>query len=140
MDLPAKLSFCCALAVLLAACASGPESQPPNTALADAQTAIAQAEQADAGRYAPVALDNARNKLTDAEQLLGPERDNEDHFLEARRLAEEAAADAQLARAQALARQAQMNAEAAEERASGTPAGSQLEPQPQPLTPPGGAS
>ncbi|HET6654869.1 MAG TPA: DUF4398 domain-containing protein [Gammaproteobacteria bacterium] len=107
--------------------------------MADAQTAIAQAEQADAARYAPVALDNARNKLTDAKQMLGPERDNEDNFLEARRLAEEAAADAQLARAQALAHQAQMQTEAAEERAS-LQSAPQPVPQPEPLTPPAGGA
>lgn len=136
MDLRGRYLFCGALAVLLTACASGPPLQPPNAALADAQTAIAQAEQADAARYAPVALDNARNKLTDAKDLLGPERDNEDNFVKARRLAEEAAADAELARAQALAKQALMNADTAQGRASDSP----LEPQPEPLAPPGGAS
>ncbi|HET6725001.1 MAG TPA: DUF4398 domain-containing protein [Gammaproteobacteria bacterium] len=136
MDIFGKLPASAALMLIVAACASAPPPALPTSALADAQTAITQAEQANADRYAPVALDNARDKLDAAERALGPDRDNEDQYNDARRLAEEAAADAQFARAQALAKQAELHASAAAQRASDTPP-----PTPQPLTPPpGGAS
>lgn len=136
MDAFGKLSFAAALTLLVAACAAAPPPALPTSALADAQTAITQAEQANADRYAPVVLDSARNKLLAAKRALGPDRDNEDQYDDARRLAEEAAADAQFARAQALEKQAEQRAGAATQRAAETPT-----PPPQPLTPPpGGAS
>lgn len=136
MDVFARFLPLGAVAVLLAACASAPPPTLPNSALADAQTAISQAEQADADRYAAVTLDNARSKLTAAKNLLGPDQDDEDKYDDARRLAEEAAADAELARAEALAKQAEAHAQAAQEKAAHTPALNT----PQPLNPPGGAS
>lgn len=114
MDVSVKLSLCGAIAVLLAACASGPPPHPPNSALADAQNAISQAEQANASRYAPNALHSARDKLTAANRTAGS--GNEDQYDDARRLAREATADADYARAKALAKQARKRAREAQQR------------------------
>jgi hypothetical protein len=111
MDVFSKFAACGAVAVLLAACASGPSAHPPNSALAKAQSAINSAEHAGAGQYASHALNRARNKLRSAKKVLGPDRDNTDQFGNARRLAEEATADAKYAQAQARAKQAETRAQ-----------------------------
>jgi hypothetical protein len=74
----------------LVACASTPP--PPVAALTSARSAVTQAEAAGAGQLAPVELLSARDKLNRADQAVREER-----FAEARRLADESAADAQLA-------------------------------------------
>jgi hypothetical protein len=79
-----------ALALSLVACASAPP--PPVAALTSARSALTQAEAAGAGQLAPVELLSAREKLNRADQAVREER-----FAEARRLADESAADAQLA-------------------------------------------
>lgn len=88
-----------AMALGLAACASPPP--PPVAALTSARSAVTQAEAAGAGQLAPVELLSAREKLTRADQAVREER-----FAEARRLADEAAADAQLAERTARAQRA----------------------------------
>lgn len=74
-------------------CASGP---PPRQEMAVADFAVNEAEEAEASRYAPVDLRSARNKLGAAERAMA-----EGDYVEARRLAEQALVDAQLAEAKA---------------------------------------
>lgn len=79
-----------ATAVLaLAACASVPR---PDAEMAVAQSTLSQAQSARAEQYAPVELHNARTRFGWAQQAMA----REDYAL-ARRLAEEADADAKLA-------------------------------------------
>ena len=89
-------------AVALAACASSPA--PPETELAAAELAVGEAEEADARTHAPVLLQQAQEKLARARQAVEGEA-----MVDARRLAEQATVDAQLAEAQARATIAQSN-------------------------------
>jgi hypothetical protein len=73
----------------LAACASVP---PPTASLQSAQQAIVTAEQANAGRYAPGELGEARAELTSANAAV-----TEQHMVMAERLANESRTEAQLA-------------------------------------------
>lgn len=91
----------------LAACASTPK---PVAELASARTAVDSVEDTAAAREAPVLLDRARSKLQRAESAMEAER-----YDEARRLANESLADAQLARATADAAVAERNARELEE-------------------------
>lgn len=83
-----------AFALTLAACASSPKA--PDQALRAAQQAIASAEQARAGEYAMVELNQARDKLTSAHSAV---RDK--NMLVAERLAIESKIGAELAIASA---------------------------------------
>ena len=78
---------------LFAACSSLP---PPTDQIAVARAAIDQAQANDAPELAPVELNNARGKLTRATQAM-----NTKDYEQARRLAQQAEADAQLAQAKA---------------------------------------
>jgi hypothetical protein len=82
-----------AVALSLAACATLP---PPTEQLAAARAAIQSAEVAGADKVAPVELTQARERLT-AAQLAVSRNETEN----ARRLADEALVDAQLAQAKA---------------------------------------
>lgn len=84
-----------ALLTLMAACATTP---PDPRLLDNARDAIAQAESAEAEEYAPLELRFAHERLTAAEQALDNEREDE-----ARRLAEQAELEAQLALARTRA-------------------------------------
>lgn len=84
----------CALA--LGACAS--QGEPPVAPLAVARTSVGQADAADAARLAPVEYQSARDKLMQAEVAMRNER-----YVDARRLADEAAADADVAQRKARA-------------------------------------
>jgi hypothetical protein len=86
---------------LLGACSSVP---PPDDAIATAKMALQRAEATEAPREAPVELQQARDKLTGAEKAMVAE-----DYVTARRLAQEAAADAQFAEAQAQRAVAQRN-------------------------------
>ena len=88
------------LLVGVAGCASTDER--PDRALAVAETNIEQAEQAGANRYAADPLESAREKLAAAQTAVAREE-----MLEARRLAEEAAVDAELAGAMTRNRKAE---------------------------------
>ncbi|MEO8938343.1 MAG: DUF4398 domain-containing protein [Burkholderiaceae bacterium] len=77
-------------AVLLGGCAS--QGKPPVADLAIARTSVSQAEAAGAAQYAPVEFLSARDKLARAESAMREERYND-----ARRLTDEAAADADVA-------------------------------------------
>ncbi len=70
----------------------------PVAELATARSSITQAEAAGAGNLSPVELLSARDKLVRAEAAVGTEQ-----FSQARRLAEEAAVDAELAERKARA-------------------------------------
>ncbi len=77
--------------LLAAACASTP---PPTASLAAARSAIAEAEQADAGRYSAPELGEARDKLAAANADV-----EKKSMFGAQRLAEESRVDALLASA-----------------------------------------
>jgi hypothetical protein len=103
---PAKLpSLFCALllATQLGACRSAPE---PVAEMASARTAISGVRGTGAADLAPVELDRATTKLVRAEAAMNAKR-----YDEARRLAEEARADAELAAAMASAVQAERGAD-----------------------------
>ena len=89
--------------VLLAACSSVP---PPDDALASAEVAYQQAEAAGASTHSPAEMVRARSKLDEAKQAAVDER-----YTRARRLAEEAQVDSQLALAKSRAALAQTNTE-----------------------------
>jgi len=78
--------------LVLSACASTPPT--PSASLQEARKAIATAEQADAGRYAPGDLRDARANLEAADTAV-----NAKSMITARRFAEESTADAELATA-----------------------------------------
>ena len=78
--------------LLLAACASTPPA--PTARLQAAQLAISNAERADAGRYAPGELSEAREKLAFADTAVTEER-----MILAERFADESRAEAELASA-----------------------------------------
>lgn len=84
-----------ALLALITACATTP---PDPRILDNARDAIAQAESAEAEEYAPLEMRFARERLMAAEQALGNEREDD-----ARRLAEQAELEAQLALARTRA-------------------------------------
>jgi hypothetical protein len=77
--------------LMLAACASTP---PPTASLQAAHQAISNAERADAGRYAPAELSEARSKLASADSAV-----SEQKMTMAEQLAEESRVEAQLASA-----------------------------------------
>ena len=91
------------LVVGLAACASDPA---PEAELAAAEVAVDEAEEANAPARASGPYELARDKLDRAREAM---EDGEN--LEARRLAEQALVDAQLAEAQARSEVARQNAE-----------------------------
>lgn len=89
--------------VVLAACAS---PTPARLAISSADTAIDRAVKADAAKFAPLPLHLARDKLDRAKSSF-----TEDDYDIARRLAEEAQVDAELAETTALAERAQSQVE-----------------------------
>jgi hypothetical protein len=94
-------------ALMLGGCASTPE---PVAEMATARSTVNSVEAVDVRQMAPVQLDRAQTKLERAEAAL-----REENYDEARRLAQEAQADAQLAEALTEARIAQRNAEQIEQ-------------------------
>ena len=92
--------------VALAACASVP---PPTDAIAQAELALQQAETAQAAVHAPGDLLRAREQLEEAKALA---RDEE--YARARRLAEQSAADSQVAIAKSRAAIAEQTYQAAQ--------------------------
>ena len=83
-----------AAAVLALACESTP---PPPDEIADAEEAIAQARTRNAATHAPAALRKAEEKLAEARSAAREDDDEDENRRKARRLAEEAKVDAQLA-------------------------------------------
>ncbi len=86
----------------LAACSS---VRRPTSNMSQAQLAIRQADQSKASQYAPLELRNAQDKYAAAEQALRNEE-----YVKARRLADEALVDAQLAENKANSAIARQNA------------------------------
>ncbi len=84
---------------LLASCAS---TQPPTQELARTEAAIDQADQVGAQDYAPLEIREARKKLQQAKELSA-----EGEHEKARRLADRAEVDAELAESKALSEKAQ---------------------------------
>ncbi|WP_207478419.1 DUF4398 domain-containing protein [Arenibaculum pallidiluteum] len=84
----------------LAACSS--DVPPPNAQLGASSAAVASAERAGALQYAPVELQTAREKLGRAQAEAQGER-----YVDARRWAEQAQVDAELAEARAENKAAQ---------------------------------
>ena len=78
--------------VFALACASTPR---PTDTIANADMALRLAEQADAPEYAPLEMRIAREKLEEARSLM--QEDGDEELTKARRLAEEALVEAQLA-------------------------------------------
>ena len=91
-------------ALFLGACATNMGSAPV-AELTTARAAITQAEAAGAGQLAPVELLAARGKMVQADAAVRAEQ-----FLQARDLAEQAAADGALAERKARAARARMAA------------------------------
>src|SRR5690625_3855771 len=98
------------MVALVAACASTPTNKPED-AIAKAQLAVKQAQQDKADQYAAKMLYNANKKLDSAKHLVRQEDASQDDYDKARRRAEEATADAQLADARSEAKQAQAQTE-----------------------------
>ena len=83
------------IALLLAACAG---ENVPEAQLARAQLAVDRAVAAQAGTHAPTELSRAQTELSDARKAIDAE-----NYTEARRLADQAEADATLAETRAQA-------------------------------------
>ena len=80
-----------ALAIVLPGCSSTPV---PEAEIAGARAALMSAENQGSTPYAPVEMDRARDKLRRAEQAM-----RQEDYNDAKRLADEAQADAELAQA-----------------------------------------
>lgn len=80
--------------IVLGGCASSGE--PPESELRAAETSVQQAVSSDARDFEPVLLNQAQNKIADAEELIEREK-----YFDAERLLEQADVDAQLAGARA---------------------------------------
>lgn len=104
-----------AVGLILTACASAPAATPAS--LTTAKATIANAEQSDARRYAGADLDEANQKLAQAEKMIASEQ-----LLKAERLAKEsqlasefAMARTEAAKAAAINRQLEQDARALNE-------------------------
>lgn len=92
------------IAVIMSGCASSVER--PSGELQTAESAMQEAVSSDARDFEPVLLNQAQNKVADAEELIEQEQ-----YLEARRLLEQATVDAQLAGARSETAKAQQAVE-----------------------------
>lgn len=88
--------------LLLSACASAP---PPNSDITAADLTIKRAQEVNAGEFAALEMEGARDKLQQARSIV--DRKDDDNYPKAARLAQEAQADARLAEAKARATKAQ---------------------------------
>lgn len=95
-----KVMSLCLLAGLATACASS--KPPPTDTMARTQAAINQAEQVGARNYAPLQVRDAKKKLDEAKKLVEQKK-----YGKAKRLAEEAEVDAELAQTKTLSEKAQ---------------------------------
>lgn len=102
-----RLSTMTAVALLAAAALGGCASQPKPTAqLVRASTLVSEAEKSEAQHFAAADLQRARDELSGAQTA-----ESEGKYANARRLADRAAADADLASARAASGKAQQSAE-----------------------------
>jgi predicted S18 family serine protease len=88
------------IAVVVGGCASSVER--PDEQMQSAESAIQQAVSSDARDYEPVLLNQAQNRVADAEELIEDEK-----YIEATRLLEKASVDAKLAGARSDTAKAQ---------------------------------
>lgn len=88
------------IALAIGGCASSGER--PDAELQTAEASIQQAVSADAREFDPVLLNQAQNRVADAEELIEQEK-----YVEAERLLEKASVDAQLAGARSETAKAQ---------------------------------
>ncbi|MEJ2621620.1 MAG: DUF4398 domain-containing protein [Candidatus Thiodiazotropha sp.] len=88
IHLPALLTM---MLVVLSGCSSAPK---PVAEISAAETALTAAESEDVNKHAPVRMDRARQKIKQAKVELGKQ-----NYATAKRLAQEAQADAELAKA-----------------------------------------
>lgn len=96
-------------ALAITACASTP--MPPSASFQAADIAIANADKEKASEFAPVEVKSAHDKIAAARATIAQDPDEAD-MIRARRLADEAQADAELASARARqARAAAINTE-----------------------------
>lgn len=100
------------LAGLLTACAG----TPPRAAMARADLAVQQAINQGGPEHAPLEVDRARDKLTSARAAA-----DDGEYTRARRLAEQATVDAELAQAKAEAARTRTGAERVRESMGVTP-------------------
>lgn len=112
------------IAIAVAGCAGSVE--PPISQKRAAESSVQQAVSSDARNFEPVLLNQAQNKLADAEELIDDEM-SEENYRKALHLLEQASVDAQLAGARAdtaKARQAveeiNTNIEALRQRMNGS--------------------
>lgn len=94
-----RSGFFIALLIITSACGS---TKPPTDEIARTQAAINQAEQVGARNYAPLELREARKKLDEARRLI-----EQKQYEKARRMADQAEVDAQLAESKTLSGKAQ---------------------------------
>ena len=107
MSEAARLSTMTAAALLVAAGMAGCASQPKPTAqLVRASTLVSQAEKDGAQRFAAADLQRARDELSNAQTA-----ESDGKYANAQRLADRAAADADLASARASSGKSQQSAE-----------------------------
>ncbi|MEP1214532.1 MAG: DUF4398 domain-containing protein [Marinobacter sp.] len=92
------------IAVVAGGCASSVER--PDQQKQSAESAIQQAVSSDARDYEPILLNEAQNRVADAEELIEAEK-----YLEATRLLEKASVDAKLAGARSETAKAQQAVE-----------------------------
>lgn len=90
----ARMALVLGFSTILGACASS--GKMPTEDKSAAESAIKQAEAADAREFEPVLLNRAQNKVADAEQLIASKK-----YQDAEALLEQATVDAQLAGARA---------------------------------------
>lgn len=96
-----------AAAIFMTACTSTPAILAPTAQMALSRSAISSASSAGGSEYAPVQLKSAMDKMDSAERAMG----TKDYSM-ARKMAEEAQVDAQLAATAARAGKAQKAADA----------------------------
>lgn len=93
-----------ATSLILGGCAA---TKPPTAKVSNADVAVRKAEESDAGEHAPLELRLAREKLEKARRAM-----DDEEYDRARRYADEAFVDAQLAEAKARSAKAQRAATA----------------------------
>ncbi|MCP9291235.1 DUF4398 domain-containing protein [Gracilimonas sediminicola] len=94
-----KLAMIVPLVIAFSACAS---TKPPNDKLTQVEASIQQAEQVGAENYAPLEIREARKKLDKARELVSREK-----YGKAKRTADRAMVDAELAQMKSLSEKAQ---------------------------------
>lgn len=97
-------------AIFISGCAGTPVTPPPTEQMANSRTAISHAINAGGNEFAPLQIKSAMDKMNGAEQAMAAK-----NYVQARRLAEQAQVDAQLAEATARSAKAQKAADALRE-------------------------